>query len=200
MESQIWLTPICLYVFIVLDVSRAWVCLCVVSDLNAIVTKALPCVNANVTVIHSASASPGWMANLVTMAMIVMIVIGVLPLFRAIRVQKTDITLHGSSVRHSHFDLTMWYIACFCLKSPSPDNLQPWCLASLCTTGLLTLVFLPFDFSCTSVCHPPKGSNCGSRPHCHLPVWNQRKPSACCLLAEGGKSGKSRYSHTTIFI
>lgn len=107
-----------------------------------------------------------------------------------------DITLHGSSVRHSHFDLTMWYMACFCLKSPSPNNLQPWCLTSRCTTGLLTLVFLPFDFSCASICHPPKGPNCGSRPHCHLPVWNQRKPSARCLLAEGGKSGKSKQSHT----
>lgn len=62
------------------------------------------------------------MANLVTMEMMV---IGVLPLFRAIREQKLDITLHGSSVQHSHFDLTMWYIACFCLKSPSPDNLYP---------------------------------------------------------------------------
>lgn len=79
------------------------------------------------------------MAYLVTMAVFV---IGVLSLFRAIRGQKTDITLHGSSVRHSHFDLTLVYIACFCLKFPSPDNLQP-CLASLCTTGLLTLVFFP---------------------------------------------------------
>lgn len=87
-------------------------------------------------------------------------------------------------------------MACFCLKSPSPNNLQPWCLTSRCTTGLLTLVFLPFDFSCASICHPPKGPNCGSRPHCHLPVWNQRKPSARCLLAEGGKSGKSKQSHT----
>lgn len=102
--------------------------------------------------------------------------------------------LHGSSVQHSHFDLTMWYIACFCLKSPSPDNLQLWCLASLCPTGLLKLVFLPFDLSCTPVCHPSKGPNCGSRPHCHLPVWNQRKPSACRLLAEGGESGKSKQS------
>lgn len=172
-----------------MDVSRAWVCRCVVSDLNAIVTKALPRVNANVTVIHSALAAPGWMANLVTMAMKV---IGVPPLFRAIQKQNVDKTLHGSSLRHSHF---IYYIACFCLKSPSSNNLQPCCLASLCTTGLLTMVILPF--SCTSVCHPPKGPNCGSRPHCHLPVWNQRKPSACCLLAEGGKSGKSKQSHTT---
>ena len=104
--------------------------------------------------------------------------------------------LHGRSVQHSHFDLTMWYIACFCLKSQSPDNLQPWCLASLCTTSLLTLLLLPFGFSCTPVCHPPTGPNCGSRPHCNLPVWNQRKPSACCLLAEGGESGKSKKSHT----
>lgn len=33
--------------------------LCVVLKLNAIVTKALPRVNANVTDIHSALASPG---------------------------------------------------------------------------------------------------------------------------------------------
>lgn len=33
--------------------------------------------------------------------------------------QKTDMMLHGRSVQHSHFDLTMWYIACFCLKSLS---------------------------------------------------------------------------------
>lgn len=57
MESQTQLTlsiPV-----IVFDVSRAWVCLCVVSDLNAFVTETLPCVNATVTVIHSASVSPG---------------------------------------------------------------------------------------------------------------------------------------------
>lgn len=62
-ESHIWRVRRDLssyvYLFIDLDVSRAWVCLCVVLDLNAIVTKALPRVNANVTDIHSASASPG---------------------------------------------------------------------------------------------------------------------------------------------
>lgn len=108
-------------------------------DLYAIVTEALPRVNANVTVIHSASASPGWMAKLVAMAMVV---VGVLPLFKVIKERKTDVKLHGSSVRH-HFDFIMSFTACFCLKPQSPDNLQPWCLSPLCTFSLLTLVHLP---------------------------------------------------------
>lgn len=179
---------------IVLDVSEAWLCLCVVLDLNAIVTEALPCVNANVTVIHSASASPGWMANLQLPWQIVMIVSGVVAL-RAGK-KKTDIMLHGSSVRHSILYLTMWYCL-FLLDIHTPWKL-PALMSNLFTTVLLTLLFWPFDFSSTPVCHPSKGPNCVTRPHCHLPMRNQRKSSACCLLAEGGKSGKAE-KNTDIF-
>lgn len=57
MESQTQLT---LFLTVgVVDVSGAWVCLCVVSDLNAVAAETLPRVNATVTVIHSASVSPG---------------------------------------------------------------------------------------------------------------------------------------------
>lgn len=62
---------------------------------------------------------------------------------KVIKERETDVKLHGRSVRHSHFDFTMWFTACFCLKSLSPGSLQPWCLAPLCTFTLLTLVLLP---------------------------------------------------------
>lgn len=120
--------------------------LCVVLKLNAIVTKTLPRVNANVTDIHSALASPGWMAYLVTMAMVV---IGVPPLCRAVWELETDKTLHGSSPQHSHLGLTVVYIVRFCLKLPNFWSSPFWmfvlsfCVTPSTNTGVLPHQLLP---------------------------------------------------------
>lgn len=69
------------------------------------------------------------------------------------------------------------------------------CYTVYAMTGIhitgLTLVPCSLTFSSTPVCHPTKGPNRGSGPHCHFPLWDQRKPPACRLLAEGRESGES---------
>lgn len=98
---------------------------------------------------------------------------------------KTKLKLHGSSGRQRLFPFCT--AARSCLNFSSSDS---WVAPSR-PSHLLTLLLWCFDSSSTPVCHPPTGSDRVARPHCHLPVWSQRKSPAGSFLAEGGESGKN---------
>lgn len=98
--------------------------------------------------------------------------------------------------------LPFWFdgvVYCLFLLEVSTTWLPPALMFGLAARYAgLTLLLWPFDFSRAPVCHPSKGPNCVTRPNRHLPVWNQRKSSACCLLAKGRKSGKSQFLFISI--
>lgn len=100
--------------------------------------------------------------------------------------------------RHSHPGLDRGGVYLSLPEIPSTSS----CFsisASFRSTTPLTAGVLPSPSSCSPVCSAPQGPDCGAGPHRHLPVSDQREPAARCLLAEGGKPGKSEHPSILFF-
>lgn len=100
--------------------------------------------------------------------------------------------------RHSHPGLDRGGVYLSLPEIPSTSS----CFsisASVRSTTPLTAGVLPPPSSCSPVCSAPQGPDCGAGPHRHLPVSDQREPAARCLLAEGGKPGKSEHPSILFF-